>query len=393
MIIQKEKHFINFKNRKKNIISAFILGSIISFSSSASYSMDTAAEEADDQQYRFCCQPSVQPKDFGSASGPRLSMLLVESNKWVNGTRLFYYFRDNDGGNDTQRQAVRDAFKEWEDLGISISFAEVTDPSEAQIKIGFAKGSSWSYIARDALQYAPASDDKSMNFGWDLTTPYGRQTARHEIGHALGFPHEHQSPFAGITWDTDAVYAYFAGRPNFWDQDKTDANVLNKLSPDDVRGSDWDPTSVMHYGFPRGLILNPVQYQAGIPSSLTLSAKDISWVRQFYPQGALDSQPVPLVPYQSATLTGLSNGQDTLFSINPVETRRYTIKTFGPKETDVTMVLFNKADMSTVAAADNSGDIPEANLSADLTVEESYLLRLRLNHAVDAVSKGSVMLF
>ena len=27
-----------------------------------------------------------------------------------------------------------------------------------------------------------------MNFGWDLTTPYGRVTALHEIGHPLGFP-------------------------------------------------------------------------------------------------------------------------------------------------------------------------------------------------------------
>ena len=32
-----------------------------------------------------------------------------------------------------------------------------------------------------------------MNFGWDLTQPGEIDTALHEIGHTIGFPHEHQA--------------------------------------------------------------------------------------------------------------------------------------------------------------------------------------------------------
>ena len=91
-----------------------------------------------------------------------------------------------------------------------------------------------------------------MNFGWDLTEDPrggGVDTPVHEIGHTLGFPHEHQNPFSGIVWDEEAVYQRFAGSPNFWSRQQTFHNVLRKLSSAEVEGSDWDPNSVMHYGF------------------------------------------------------------------------------------------------------------------------------------------------
>ena len=70
-----------------------------------------------------------------------------------------------------------------------------------------------------------------MNFGWGLTSDPRREIAAvHEIGHTLGFPHEHQNPFAGIVWDEPAVYNTFAAPPNSWPQATTFHNIIRKIS-------------------------------------------------------------------------------------------------------------------------------------------------------------------
>ena len=98
-----------------------------------------------------------------------------------------------------QRDVVRKAFKAWKNLGIGLEFKEVANREDAEIRIGFdQRDGSWSYVGRDVIDVAGDPDEPTMNFGWDLATPYGWDTALHEIGHTLGFPHEHQNPNAGI---------------------------------------------------------------------------------------------------------------------------------------------------------------------------------------------------
>ena len=134
---------------------------------------------------------------------------------------------------------MRDSFTAWKELPLGLEFEEVADAADAEVRIAFADDGSWSYIGRQVLDQ-PANEP-TMNFGWDLTTPYGRTTALHEIGHTLGLPHEHQNPFAGIVWNEQAVYDYFAGSPNFWPRDQTFHNVLRKLEPGRGPGLDLGP--------------------------------------------------------------------------------------------------------------------------------------------------------
>src|SRR5438067_11936699 len=164
---------------------------------------------------------------------PRRAAAIISTNsKWVNGTVLHYCFftKGHFAVPAKQADAVRGAFKKWKAVGIGLDFQEVTQLSEAEVRIGYstADGSSASSVGRDVLQ-VPLTEPTTV-YGWDLTTSYGSSTALHELGHVLGMEHEHQNPFAGIKWHEQAVYDALAKPPNNWDHDTTYHNVLEKLT-------------------------------------------------------------------------------------------------------------------------------------------------------------------
>lgn len=301
----------------------------------------------------------------------RESAIVLNRSKWVNGTVLHFCFL---GGPEPQRQAVRNAFQEWKDLGIGLEFAEVTDPSEAEVRIAFDQNDgSWSYVGKDVLGIATTAP--TMNFGWDLTDDYGRTTALHEIGHTLGMPHEHQNPFAGLVWDEPKVYEYFAGTPNHWSQDQTFHNVLRKIDPREVGGSPWDWKSVMEYWFPAGLIKEPAQFQTGLNPPGGLSDTDKEWVLQFYPP--LGPNTPLLQPFRSSPLS-LDAGEQADFRIEPAQSRKYQLSTFGTADT--VLVLFEDlgGELRFLSGDDDSGEDRNANISVKLFQGRKYVARVRL---------------
>jgi hypothetical protein len=211
------------------------------------------AAGAGNAKYRFsyCSQPKIAERMFNpGVTDGRVALIRNQDKKWLNGTNLHYFFFKTPKwrGSPDQREVVRNAFKAWKDLGIGLEFSEVDTPDEAEIRIGFQRGDgAWSYLGRDVLNQAES--DRTMNFGWNVT--HDIDTPIHEIGHTLGFPHEHQNPNAGIVWDEEAVYAELAGPPNNWSRAKTHWNIIRKLPQSDVEGSVWDKDSIMHYPFDR----------------------------------------------------------------------------------------------------------------------------------------------
>lgn len=338
--------------------------------------------EAEGEVAQCCSLPVLPKRQFEEGiSFDREEAIISTGDKWVNGTNIRYFmFSDGIfGGASDQREVVRQAFQVWKDVGIGLTFTEVTDIQDAELRIGFLRNNgSWSYIGTVALRIGQT--ERTMNFGWDITQagPNGLDTAIHEIGHALGFKHEHQNPNSGIVWNRQAVYDHFARTQNPpWDQRKTDANILNTLNPTTVDGSNWDANSVMHYSFSSGLINRPVQFQNGLRPAPGLSEKDKEVVQRFYPPISVSPTLPQLKPFQSERLA-LMPGEQKNLAVIPEHSRNYTFSTFG--RSDTVMVLFEDIDGSPVYVKgdDDSGFNRNARFTVRLIKDRKYKLRIRL---------------
>lgn len=329
----------------------------------------------------LCTTPAQAPLPL-PASMPlgRQQALMVGRSKWVNGTVLRYAFftaEENQRwapANPEQAEAVREGFAKWKGLGLGLEFVEIEDLGEAEVRIGFEQGDGyWSYVGRDILSIG--ASERTMNYGRDTTDAEGRSAVLHELGHTLGMPHEHQSPFSGIVWNEEAVYRALEEPPNEWDRAKTFHNIIRKLDPAQVEGSRWDPDSIMEYPFEAGLISAPAEYQAGIDPPGTISPLDEEWMLQWYPGQA--AGPATLEPFRSAPLD-LAPTEQADFAISPPATRDYRVATFG--DIDTVAVIFESVDgeLRFLAGDDDGGEERNARLTQRLIQGREYVLRVRM---------------
>jgi hypothetical protein len=188
--------------------------------------------------------------------------------------------------------------------------------------------------------------------------------------------HEHQNPYAGIKWHEQAVYDSLAQPPNGWDHATTYHNILEKLTPQQVQGSIWDPDSIMEYEFEPGLIDEPEQYDVnGLYPPGTLSNADKEWTLKWYPD--LAATPKTLQPFQPAVVD-LAAGQQVDFLIKPAASRKYTIETKGASDT--LLVLFEEVAGGPryLSGDDDSGEDRNASIAYRLFQGRTYIARLRL---------------
>ncbi|QTQ83991.1 hypothetical protein J8N08_13445 [Agrobacterium tumefaciens] len=166
----------------------------------------------------------------------------------------------------------------WEPhMGIRFRFGN----SDADILVSFEKGGSWSYLGTDSRYYAQRGRP-SMNYGWftaSTSEEEFRRVTLHEFGHALSLVHEHSHPGGRISWNEKAVFAHYAKQG--WTEDDVRAQVFRKYQLSQVNGSNYDPTSIMHYAIDRRLVTDPVD---AVGWNTQLSDLDKTTIAKLYPK-------------------------------------------------------------------------------------------------------------
>lgn len=114
----------------------------------------------------------------------------------------------------------------------------------------------WSYVGRELTI---PSTDRTMNLVGIFHQILMQHYMKYE--HTLGLHHEHQNPNAGIEWNEENVYRDLAQPPNSWSRATTHHNILKKLNPAEVDGSNWDPNSIMEYNLAPGWVKSQSNFQ------------------------------------------------------------------------------------------------------------------------------------
>src|SRR5262249_15542660 len=96
-----------------------------------------------------------------------------------------------------------------------------------------------------------------------------------EFGHALGLVHEQKRPDAGLKWNEDKVYEYYAFTG--WSKAKIFEQVMQTETDPALDKSPFDVNSIMIYPIPKGLANIEVGW------TKDLSAMDKAFIARFYP--------------------------------------------------------------------------------------------------------------
>ena len=205
----------------------------------------------------------TRPQRMMSFAGRSRAIFLFRK-MWITGSILKVRFME--GTAEQKSFVIEQAL--WWTAHANLHFEFDDEALDADIRITFNESDgAWSYIGTDAAQIP--QDQPTMNLGF-----LDGGTAAHEFGHAIGLAHEHQNPGGGIEWNEDAVIRDLSGAPNYWNEEQIRHNVLNKYSADQIRGTEFDPASIMLYFFPDDWVKNG----SGTKANNHLSALDKAFI-------------------------------------------------------------------------------------------------------------------
>jgi len=316
------------------------------------------------------CHDRILPQDMfrpqrsvTNPERPGVRRAIVEFRKlWINGSTLRVKFME---GTPAQQAIAKEQTLWWTEYA-NLKF-EFTDAPDAEIRVTFdPTDGAWSWVGTDARRIP--FNQPTMNLGF-----LDGGTAAHEFGHAIGMAHEHQNPLGGIEWNEDVVIRALSGPPNNWTEDQIRFNVLNKYSMDQIRGTAFDPESIMLYFFPGTWVKSGI----GTRANEVLSNLDKAFIasREAYP-GRNEPKAVELrVNARSVKAEIGKPGEEDLFQFTVKETGRYVMRTGG--QTDLLMKLFGPNSMTNLIAEDDDGGVGLNPRIVESLAPGTYYLQVR----------------
>jgi serralysin len=181
------------------------------------------------------------------------------------------------GGSNSQRTKAWQRFQTVDGM-CGVSFT-IVDAGPSDIRVAFGNTGHWSYLGTDCKGIPQNAPTMNLQLdAWEDGTEWDR-VGLHEICHALGCPHEHQHPQAGIPWNERKVIDYYA-RTQGWSEDETRQQVLDRYRGSDFLGTEPDPCSIMMYPIDPSLTTNGFK----VGWNVKFSPNDIAFLKRIYPE-------------------------------------------------------------------------------------------------------------
>ncbi len=215
--------------------------------------------------------------DMNDPEIERAGLILNVSRKWKNGREIKVGFMD---GPDWARTQVMEIASRWSKYA-NLHLVE-TPVSEAEIRVTFRPGGSWSMLGNGALG---VPSGPTMQLGWYVDHP-GDGVVLHEFGHGvISAPHEQFHPERHCQYNREAVIRDLSGPPNNWSVQQIEVNVLRPPWEGDTF-TNYDPDSIMHYAQPAQWFTDP---SCAVAPNSRLSRLDKKGAALWYPKPGMET--------------------------------------------------------------------------------------------------------